>query len=74
MTKQDCDRRRQNRSAGARPSIGGTKSVTRDTATKVRYRGSASHMLQDPAWMHGANRTIQNRTEMGTQSSREMTK
>jgi hypothetical protein len=31
-------------------------------------------MLQDPAWMHGANRTIQNRTEMGTQSSREMTK
>ena len=39
MTKQDCDRRRQNRSAGARPSIGGTKSVTRDTATKVRYRG-----------------------------------
>ena len=29
-------------------------------------------MLQIPAWMHGANRTIQNRTEIGTQSSREM--
>jgi hypothetical protein len=29
-------------------------------------------MLQIPAWVHGANRTIQDRTGIGTQGSREM--
>ena len=33
----------QNRGTGGRPSIGRTKSVTRDTSTKVRYKGAALH-------------------------------
>ena len=54
-------------------SISKARSVTRDTATKVRYKGAALHTCCKslPVGARG-QRTIQNRTEIGTHSSREM--
>ena len=46
--------------------------MTRDTATKVRYRGQRFTHAANPCLDARSQRTIQNRTEIGTQSSREM--
>jgi hypothetical protein len=62
----------QNRGTGGRPSIGRTKSVTRDTSTKVRYRGQRfTHAARSCLGARG-QRTAQNRTMAGTQVLREM--
>ena len=46
--------------------------MTRDTATNARYKGAALHTCCKSLPGRAGQRTIQNRTEIGTQSSREM--